>query len=147
MAWHTSLPRFFDPVRAGTVSEALRAAIRRSTLNPAEIARRAGVDKAQLSRFLNNRASLSLEAVDRIATVLNWPLEIPPFGIFVTSKFRGQLCELEYRECIGELPRFLAAKPIGKPLDWDDVFRVYREHRRAWQKKSKKKVVGESTRE
>lgn len=122
------MPRLYEPVRARSVSDALRRAIRQSGMSRKLIAHRAKVDKGQLSRFLNRKGSLGLEAVDRIASVINWPLEIPQVAIIVTSRFRGRLCEFEYRERTRRLPAFLAVKPLGEALDWEELIPEFLRH-------------------
>lgn len=56
----------------GRLSESLREAIRDCGLSQAEIAKRAGIDQSQLSRFLSGDRSLRLDTVDRVASVLGW---------------------------------------------------------------------------
>ncbi len=62
----------------GSVSEALRAAVRSSALGQNEIARLAGLDRGMFSRFLSGRAGLGLGSVDRLAKVLGLRLTPGP---------------------------------------------------------------------
>ena len=50
--------------------ETIRAAIESADLQPAEIARRSGINKAALSRFIRGTAGLSVESLEKIAPVL-----------------------------------------------------------------------------
>ncbi len=52
------------------VLEAVREAIEGSGIQPAEIARRSGIDKAALSRFLRGDVGLSIESIEKLAPVL-----------------------------------------------------------------------------
>ena len=56
-------------------SEALRTAIRKSGLSYSEIARRAGIDGAQVIRFMSRQRTLTLPAVDALAEVLGLVLK------------------------------------------------------------------------
>lgn len=48
----------------------IRSAVRECDLEPAEIARQSGVNKAALSRFLSGARGLSVESIEKIAPVL-----------------------------------------------------------------------------
>ena len=50
--------------------DAIRKAIETSPVSVYEVAQRSGVDKATLSRFMNGKASLSVDAIERIAPVV-----------------------------------------------------------------------------
>jgi transcriptional regulator with XRE-family HTH domain len=55
---------------APTLTEQLRAAIQQSGQSLAQLGKACGVDAPRLSRFVRGERGLSLEAVDRIASVL-----------------------------------------------------------------------------
>lgn len=59
------------------LTELIRAAIETSDLTPYEIAKRSGVDKASLSRFIAGDRSLSLESIEKLA---------PELGLEITAK-------------------------------------------------------------
>lgn len=59
-----------EPLIAGLLSDQLRDIMRGSDLSQNELARRSGVHKTQLSRFMNGHRQLSLDNVDRISRVL-----------------------------------------------------------------------------
>ena len=69
------------PISPVPLSEGLRRAISRSNLSLTDLARHAGLDKGNLSRFLNGKGSLSLAAADKIAQAINWPVEMPHTAI------------------------------------------------------------------
>ena len=48
----------------------IRAAIKGSGLSRYEIAKRAGIEESTLSRFMNAKASLSLDTIELLAPVL-----------------------------------------------------------------------------
>jgi transcriptional regulator with XRE-family HTH domain len=50
--------------------DTVREAIAESGIEPAEMARRSGIDKAALSRFLRGTTGLSVESVEKIAPVV-----------------------------------------------------------------------------
>jgi len=52
------------------LAEQIRAAINASGLSRYEIAKRSGVDEASLSRFVNDKGSLSFASVEKVAMVL-----------------------------------------------------------------------------
>jgi plasmid maintenance system antidote protein VapI len=54
----------------GNMTSVIRVAIASSELLPGEIARQADVNPGQLSRFIANKRSLTLPAVERICDVL-----------------------------------------------------------------------------
>lgn len=56
------------------LAEQLRQMIRDSGLSQAEICRRAEVDAAAVSRFMNGERGLSLETLERLAMVLGFDL-------------------------------------------------------------------------
>jgi plasmid maintenance system antidote protein VapI len=60
--------------KRSTVSDQLRRAIEESGLTRYEIWKRSGVDQGALSRFINNKQSLTLEMVDKLADVLGLEL-------------------------------------------------------------------------
>lgn len=55
---------------APTFSEQLRAAIEASEHSMLGLCRETGIDRAAMSRFVNGKAGLRLETVDRIVEVL-----------------------------------------------------------------------------
>jgi transcriptional regulator with XRE-family HTH domain len=61
--------------------EQIRVAIQSSDLSAYELAKRSGVDKASLSRFIAGERSLSLESIEKLAPVLD-------LKIVVTSRRR-----------------------------------------------------------
>ena len=69
---------------SGVFSDQLRAAIRSSSMSQLAIGRAAEVDQAPLSRFVNGKAGLRLDAIDRIIDVLE--LELVPRGAGTRSK-------------------------------------------------------------
>ena len=56
--------------------ETLREAIKGSGLNITRLAELSGVDKGQISRFVNEERTLTLESAEKIAKVLK--LELKP---------------------------------------------------------------------
>lgn len=64
------LAAFLELQRVGLPSAVLRAAIQVSGLSLGELERRAGVDRASLSRFLRGERGLTLDTVDLLAPVL-----------------------------------------------------------------------------
>ena len=68
------------------ITKTIQAAVAASTMKPVEIARRADVSPAQLSRFLRNERSLTLPAVERLCEVLG--LELKP--VAVKAKRKGK---------------------------------------------------------
>jgi transcriptional regulator with XRE-family HTH domain len=56
-----------------TVTERFLAAIRRSGLRYADLAKRTGLSRGQISDIVNGKRSPTLETVDRIAQVIGWP--------------------------------------------------------------------------
>jgi transcriptional regulator with XRE-family HTH domain len=52
------------------ILDAIREAIAKSDLSAYELAKRSGIDKAALSRFINSGAGLSIESIERIAPAL-----------------------------------------------------------------------------
>lgn len=59
------------------LSGVLRRSITDSGLSLSEIARRSGVDKGALSRFMSSKGGLTLESIERLA---------PTLGIEITTK-------------------------------------------------------------
>jgi len=78
-----------------SASQSLRLAIRRSGLSLAELARRSGVSVAQLSYFVREERSLTLDSVDRLARSLGWPKQsaAPEYIIVHTSAERCIVAE------------------------------------------------------
>lgn len=66
--------RTFPP----SFSEQLRAAIEASNLSMLGLCRETGIDRAAMSRFVNRKAGLRLETVDRIVEVLGLRLVAAP---------------------------------------------------------------------
>jgi transcriptional regulator with XRE-family HTH domain len=62
----------------GTIDEAIRKAIESSELTPFEIARRAGIARSQLSRFLSGERGLSVATVEQLAECLGLEITIKP---------------------------------------------------------------------
>ena len=58
----------------GTLSGELRRAIAASPLRMAEVATRAGLSVEELVEFLNGKAPLNSDAIDRIAALLDYRL-------------------------------------------------------------------------
>lgn len=63
---------------APTFSEQLRAAIEASEHSMLGLCRETGIDRAAMSRFVNGKAGLRLETVDRIVEVLGLRLVSAP---------------------------------------------------------------------
>ena len=61
-------------------TEALREAIRDSGLSQNEIARRAGIDSGQVSRFVNGQRGMTLATAATVAAVLGLALRVVPKG-------------------------------------------------------------------
>jgi plasmid maintenance system antidote protein VapI len=59
-----------------SIVETLREAIEGSALNITQLGELSGVDKAQISRFVNEKRTLTLESAERIAEALG--LELKP---------------------------------------------------------------------
>jgi transcriptional regulator with XRE-family HTH domain len=59
------------------LSEQVRQAIERSGLSHYAIGQATGINKASLSRFMNGKMGLTLENIDRIASLLGLRLEVP----------------------------------------------------------------------
>ena len=57
------------------IVEALREAIDKSELNKTQLAELSGVDKGQISRFVNEERTLTLESAEKIAEVLKLELK------------------------------------------------------------------------
>lgn len=57
-----------------TITDSLKAFIEESGMSRYEISRLAQVQQSQLSRFVNDKRSLTLEAVDRLAECLGLEL-------------------------------------------------------------------------
>ena len=55
--------------------EILRRAIKDSDLNITQLGELSGVDKGQISRFVNEERTLTLESAEKIATVLKLELK------------------------------------------------------------------------
>lgn len=64
--------------KPASISDQLRAAIQRSGLSRYKIWKRSGVDQAALSRFVNRKQSLTLDATDALAPVLGLELTSNP---------------------------------------------------------------------
>ena len=60
--------------KRSTISDQLRRAIEESGLTRYEIWKRSGVDQGALSRFMNDKQSLTLDMVDKLADVLDLEL-------------------------------------------------------------------------
>lgn len=69
---HRNKNDIMDPMKLP--SDQLRDAINRCGLNRNQLAIRSGVTPATLSRFVNHKNKLTLDAVDRLAAVL--PIKI-----------------------------------------------------------------------
>ncbi len=52
------------------IAEQIRTAIDESNLTPSEIARRSGIDKSIISRFMSGKGGLTLESIEKLAPVL-----------------------------------------------------------------------------
>ena len=65
------------------IFDAIRKAIKASAIPGSELSRKAIIDPGQLSRFMRGTIGLSVEAVERVAKVLNLKIEI-------TSKQKGR---------------------------------------------------------
>jgi transcriptional regulator with XRE-family HTH domain len=68
-----------------TISDQIRAAIKKSGMTRYRLSKETGIDQAALSRFVHGAAGLSLEAIDRIGAVLG--LEVVSKG---TKKAKGK---------------------------------------------------------
>ncbi|HEV3385485.1 MAG TPA: helix-turn-helix transcriptional regulator [Gemmata sp.] len=121
-AYHRLLsPLSPSPICTLPLLEQLRRAISRSKLSLSELARRTGLDKGHLSRFINGKKDLTLAAADKIAQEINWPVEAPRYVILNVSNFRGQLCELGFdRHGVGGFD-FWEAKKISQVRDWSSL--------------------------
>jgi len=109
------------PISPLPLSEGLRRAISRSNHSLSDLARHTGLDKGNLSRFLNGKGSLSLAAADKIAQAINWPVEVPRYVILNVSRFRGQLCELSFsRHGVGGFD-FWEATKISQEKRWSEL--------------------------
>jgi transcriptional regulator with XRE-family HTH domain len=53
-----------------TITDAVRRAIRESGRSLRDLERETGIEPAQLSRFMNRKGGMSLEALDRLAGAL-----------------------------------------------------------------------------
>jgi transcriptional regulator with XRE-family HTH domain len=58
------------------LADQIRASITTSELSRYEISKRSGVDEATLSRFVNEKGSLSLESIEKLAPVLNLQITV-----------------------------------------------------------------------
>lgn len=63
-------------MRRKNIVETLRKAMKNSGLNITQLEKLSGVDKGQISRFLNEERTLTLESAEKIAKVLG--LELRP---------------------------------------------------------------------
>jgi|SaaInlStandDraft_2_1057019.scaffolds.fasta_scaffold92979_1 plasmid maintenance system antidote protein VapI len=61
--------------RQQTISEQAREAIRQCGMPNSKLSDLTGVAESMLSRFVNCKRSLTLDSLDRIATVLKWELK------------------------------------------------------------------------
>jgi transcriptional regulator with XRE-family HTH domain len=59
------------PAQRRRLGDQIRAAVKKSELAQNEIARRSGIDKGLLSRFMSETGSLSLDSIERLAGVLD----------------------------------------------------------------------------
>jgi transcriptional regulator with XRE-family HTH domain len=69
----------YDPDHA--VSSAIRVALAKTHLDSAEIARRCGMDKATIYRFMTGERSLSLNALDKIFRSLGMVISVGVWGL------------------------------------------------------------------
>lgn len=63
-----------EHMQPDTLTSVLRTAIRESDATLASIARKTGVERSSLSRFVRERQSLRLDAADRIAELVCFQL-------------------------------------------------------------------------
>ena len=66
---------YFLSMKRKSIVKTLREAIESSDLNITQIGELSGVDKAQISRFVNEKRTLTLESAERIAEALGLELK------------------------------------------------------------------------
>ena len=72
IGWYSAI---LFSMRRKSIVETLRDAIKNSDLNIKQLGKLSGVDKGQISRFVNEKRTLTLESAERIAKALKLELK------------------------------------------------------------------------